>query len=184
MTTVKRAPKKEPTRQDTGPTASRPNMPGYGIPRSKTGLLPWSHVTERMAQARCYWICTVSPNGRPHATPVDGLWLEDHLYFGESPQTRRNRNLAANPAVCVHLENGSDVVILHGDAHLRTPDRSLALRLAQASAEKYGYAPKPEEYEASGVHVFRPRVVFAWKQFPKDATRWHFYDDQGLSLQS
>jgi nitroimidazol reductase NimA-like FMN-containing flavoprotein (pyridoxamine 5'-phosphate oxidase superfamily) len=149
--------------------------PGYGIPKDKKGLLPWSHVTERMAEAMHYWVCTVSPDGRPHATPVDGLWLDDQLYFGGSPQTRRNRNLAANPAVCIHLESGMDVVILHGEAHeLRAPDRSLTTRLAEASAKKYGWAPKPEDIGAGGTYVFRPRVVLAWKQFPKDATRWQF----------
>jgi len=44
--------------------------------------------------------------------------------------------------------------------------------LAEASARKYGYAPKPEEYGAGGVFVFRPQVVFAWKQFPNDVSRW------------
>jgi hypothetical protein len=43
--------------------------------------------------------------------------------------------------------------------------------MAKASTEKYGYAPRPEEYERSGVHIFHPRTVFAWKQFPKDVTR-------------
>lgn len=175
MATTKRASKKKPANREAGPTASRPHMPGYGIPKSKSGLLPWSHVSERMAQAMHYWVCTVGPDGRPHATPVDGLWLEDQLYFGGSPQTRRNRNLAENPAVCVHLDSGTDVVILHGDAHeLRAVDRALALRLSEASAKKYGYGPKPEEYEAGGTFVFRPQVGFAWHQFPKDATRWHF----------
>src|SRR5262245_16381655 len=102
----------------SGPAASRPHMPGYGVAKDKTGLLPWSHVTERMDEAQNYWICTVSLDGRPHATPVWGLWVDDRLYFGGSPQTRRNRNLAENPAVCVHLESGSDVIILHGDAYL------------------------------------------------------------------
>jgi hypothetical protein len=74
--------------------------------------------------------------------------------------------------VCVHLDSGMDVVILHGDAHEQKPDHALAVRLSEASAKKYGYGPKPEEYEAGGVHVFRPQVVFAWKQFPKDVTRW------------
>ena len=118
-------------------------MPGYGVPKDKKGLLPWSHVTERMAEAQNYWICTVSPDGRPHATPVWGLWLDDRLYFGGGPQTRRSRNLAENPAVCVHLESGSDVIILHGDAQeLRAPDRSLVTRLIEISEKKYGYAPK------------------------------------------
>jgi nitroimidazol reductase NimA-like FMN-containing flavoprotein (pyridoxamine 5'-phosphate oxidase superfamily) len=168
---------KESPDQDLGLVASRPYTPGpdYGIPKSEKGLLPWSHVSERMAAAKYYWISTVSPDGRPHATPVDGLWLDDQLYFGGSPTTRRNRNLVANPAACVHLENGIDVVIMHGDAHaLRAPEHALAVRLSEASAQKYGYGPKPEDYEVNpdGTYVFRPRIVFAWKEFPKDVTRW------------
>jgi nitroimidazol reductase NimA-like FMN-containing flavoprotein (pyridoxamine 5'-phosphate oxidase superfamily) len=104
------------------------------------------------------------------------LWIDERLYFGGDPRTRRNRNLAENPAVCIHLESSADVVIMHGEARqLRSPDRSLTVRLADASRKKYGYAPKPEEYESSaGVYVFHPRMVLAWRQFPKDATRWHF----------
>jgi nitroimidazol reductase NimA-like FMN-containing flavoprotein (pyridoxamine 5'-phosphate oxidase superfamily) len=178
MATTKRTSKKNQIDQETGPKASRPHMPGYGVPKDKKGLLPWSHVTERMAEAQNYWICTVSPDGRPHATPVWGLWIDDRLYFGGSPQTRRNRNLAENPAVCVHLESGSDVLILHGDAHeLRAPDRSLVARLIEVSKSKYGYAPKAEDYDKTpGTYVFRPRWVLAWKQFPKDATRWNFQE--------
>jgi hypothetical protein len=164
------------------PQASRPYSPGpaYGIPKGKSrkGLLPWSHVRERMAEAKVYWVCTVSPDGRPHATPVDGLWLDDRLYFGGYPQTRRNRNLAANSAVCIHLESGSDVVILHGDAEeLHALEHALTTRLVEASAQKYGYAQKPEDYEAGGVYEFRPRVVFAWKELMKDITRWQVEND-------
>jgi len=178
MATTKRPSKKTPSGQKTEPAASRPYMPGYGAPKDKKGLLPWSHVTERMAEAQNYWVCTVSPDGRPHSTPVWGLWLDDRLYFGGGPQTRRNRNLAENPAVCVHLESGSDVVILHGDAQeLREPDRSLVIRLIEISKKKYGYAPKPEDYEAPGTYELRPRWALAWKQFPKDATRWRFQED-------
>jgi hypothetical protein len=183
MATAKRASQKTQVDQASGPAASRPRIPAdYGVPKHNKGLLPWSHVTERMLQAMHYWVCTVSPDGRPHATPVDGLWFDDRLYFGGSPETRRNRNLASNPAVCVHLESGGDVVILQGDARLHTPDRGLAIRLSEASAQKYGYGPRPEDYEASGVHLFRPRVVLAWKQFPQDATRWRFPNDRRSSL--
>ena len=175
MTTTKRASKKRQIERESGPTVSRPHMPGYGVPKDKKGLLPWTYVTKRMAEAQNYWISTVSPDGQPHATPVWGLWLDDRLYFGGGPQTRRSRNLAENPAVCVHLESASDVIILHGDAReLGVPDQALVMRLIEASAKKYGYAPKPEDIGAGGTFVFRPRLVFAWKQFPKDATRWHF----------
>jgi hypothetical protein len=170
---------KKPANPASSPLVSRPRIPTeYGVPKDKQGLLPWSHVTERMTQAMHYWICTVGSNGRPHVTPVDGLWLEDKLYFGGSPQTRRNRDLITNPAVSVHLDSSEEVVILHGEAHLQKPDHTLAVQLSKDSTEKYGYAPNPEDYQASGVHIFRPSVVFAWKQFPRDATRWQFMESQ------
>jgi nitroimidazol reductase NimA-like FMN-containing flavoprotein (pyridoxamine 5'-phosphate oxidase superfamily) len=175
MTTTKRGSKKKEINRESDPPASRPYMPGYGIPDGKKGMLPWSHVTQRMSESQNYWICTVDPEGRPHSTPVWGLWLDDRLYFGGGPQTRRSRNLANNPSVCVHLESGSDVIILHGDARpLSAPDQSLTTRLIEASAQKYGYKPKPEDYATPGTFVIQPRAVLAWKQFPKDATRWRF----------
>lgn len=172
---AKQVSKKNPVSPANGPIISRPKIPAeYGVPKNNKGLLPWSHVMERMTQATHYWICTVGADGRPRVTPVDGLWMQDKLYFGGSPKTRRNRDLAANPAVTVHLDSSENVVILHGDAYLETPDHGLAVQLAKASAEKYGYAPSPEEYQKMGIHVFRPHTVFAWKQFPRDATRWQF----------
>lgn len=161
------------------PTASRPYIPdpAYGIPQDTKGLLPWSHVTERLTVAKVYWLATVSPEGHPHATPVDGLWLDNTLYFSGSPQTRRHRNLALNPAVCVHLESGHDVVILHGIASPQPPlEHSLALQLVAAHAEKYGYGFTVEQFETggSGAYCFHPRVAFAWSQFAEDMTRWTF----------
>lgn len=181
MTTAKRTPrKKQPARPD-GPTVDRPYIPGYGVPADKQGLLPWSHVTARMAEAQHYWVCTVGSNQEPHATPIWGLWLDDRLYFGGGPDTRRQRNLKANPAVCIHLESGSDVLILHGEAHpLGKLERALTLRLLELSQQKYGYAPSPEDYETrENITVFRPRKVLAWTQFPKDATRWRFVESDG-----
>lgn len=161
------------------PLASRPKIPAeYGIPKHNKGLLPWSHVTERMTQAMHYWICTVGAGNRPHITPVDGLWLDDKLYFGGSPKTRRNRDLMTNPAVSVHLDSSEDVVILYGEAYLQKPDHELAIRLSKASATKYGYGARPEDYESSGTHVFQPLTVFAWKQFPRDVTRWALFNQK------
>jgi len=180
MPARKTSTKQRPPDQPVGPRASRLRLPAeYGVPKGKKGLLPWSHVTERMTSALHYWVCTVSPDGQPHATPVDGLWLDDRLYFGGSPQTRRNRNLVENLAVCIHLESADDVLILHGKARLRALEHAVALRLVEASQQKYGYASKPEDYEAGGVHEFRPRLVFAWTPPLKNATRWELpYDPE------
>lgn len=167
--------KKESTESENIPAASRPYIPGYGVPKGKKGMLAWSHVSERMTNARHYWVTTANTEGQPHAMPVDGLWIGDKLYFGGSLQTRRSRDLGANPAVCVHLESADDVVMLQGEAHpLREVDSALAAKLVEASALKYGHTPKPEDFIMGGTFVFRPQVVFAWSQFLKDATRWHF----------
>ena len=148
--------------------------PSYGVPRHQKGLLAWPQVREMLERARVYWVSTVDPHGRPHATPVDGLWWGDALYFGGSPLTRRSRNLESNPAACVHLESGSEVVILHGDVRSTKPDDGLARWLAEANSAKYGYPSRPEDYQDNGVQIFSPSVGFAWKEFPKDVTRFHF----------
>jgi nitroimidazol reductase NimA-like FMN-containing flavoprotein (pyridoxamine 5'-phosphate oxidase superfamily) len=168
--------RKKANERKINPQASRPHIPDYGIPKDNKGMLPWSYVSQRMAEALHYWVGTVDENGRPHATPVDGIWLDDRLYFGGSTKTRRHRNLMANPAVCIHLESGTEVVILHGEAReFHAPNHEFAVLLAEASKKKYGYAPPPEMYEtAEGVFRFHPQMALAWKQFPKDATRWHF----------
>ena len=177
MSTRKQLTKQQPPPppESTGPTpvASRPRFPKeYGVPSHSKGLLPWSHVLERLTKAEQYWICTVNAGGRPHATPVDGVWLNDCLYFGGSPEARWMRNLAANAAMCVHLENAMDVVMLEGDARVEPVDHAFARKLAEVSNKKYGYGAQPEQYEKNGVLTFRPRVVFAWKSLGKDATRW------------
>ncbi len=74
------------------PNRSRPYIRDYGIPESEEGMLPWSHVVERLPGPRNYWVSTTRPDGRPHATPVWGVWVDNTLYFGGGPDTRRSRN--------------------------------------------------------------------------------------------
>ena len=98
------------------PRASRPRMGGYGVPQSTQGMLPWSFARERLERARNYWVCTVRPDGRPHAAPVWGVWAKNALYFETARTSQKARNLAANPAIVVHLESGDEVVIIEGTA--------------------------------------------------------------------
>ena len=161
------------------PFSDRPMMPDdYGVPETTAGLLPWSHVEARLETARNYWISTANASGKPHATPVWGVWVNGALYFDGSPQTRRSRDIAVNPAVAVHLESGDDVVILEGTARdIGAPSRALAEAVSAAYCAKYaasGYAPTPEAWDQGGLCEMRPRVAFAWTQFPQNVTRWRF----------
>ncbi len=159
------------------PLAQRPDMQEYGISSELEGLLPWSFASQQLAAARNYWISTTRPDGRPHAAPVWGVWLDETLYFGTAPRSVKARNLAANPALVVHLESGDDVVILEGTAQWLTFfDPEQWELIAQQYAAKYdGFRPDPPSPEGPFVS-FRPRVAFGWqeKDFVRSATRWTF----------
>ena len=150
---------------------------GYGIldPTSGSGLLPWSRVSERMAGARNYWIGTTRPDGRPHAAPVWGVWLDETFYVGTERLSRKARNLAADPRLVVHLESGDDVVILAGVAEAVT-DAAPLTRYADAYDAKYQFRPDPSD--GGPTYALRPRVAYAWLEsdFVGGATRWPFGD--------
>ncbi len=151
------------------PTPSRPYVPGYGIPESIEGVLPWSHVTERLEKARNYWVATTRPDGRPHAVPVWGVWVDGVLYFGGGPDTRWSRNLAADPRVAVHLESGDDVVILEGTVdRITDPSDPRVTRIDDRYEAKY------KMRHGIPLWVLQPHVAFAWSAFPSNATRWFF----------
>src|SRR2546427_4666203 len=67
----------------TVPLASRPYMPGYGLPAADKGegLLPWEWAVERLTESHNYWVATTRPEGRPHVMPVWGIWVESVFYF-------------------------------------------------------------------------------------------------------
>src|SRR5436309_11917245 len=60
----------------------------YGTPGGPDSLLAWTYVEKRIQAASNYWITTVGPDARPHARPVDGVWVDGALCFGGSPETR------------------------------------------------------------------------------------------------
>ena len=158
------------------PVPGRPNMPAsYGIHDTPDpDALDWSEVSARVASARNYWVTTVRPDGRPHAVPVWGVWLEETFYFATDRSSRKGRNLAANPALVVHLESGDEVVILEGTAEEIT-DPSLLARFVEAYDAKYQIRPDAGN-PAHVVYALRPRVVHSWleRDFPGTAVRWVF----------
>ena len=161
------------------PVAERPGMaPGYGIkPADPDQMTAWSAVVERLVAARNYWLCTVRPDGRPHAAPVWGVWADDALYFGTDPASRKGRNLAENPELVVHLESGDDVVILEGRVDI-ADDPATVRPLLATYAAKYSMELADMEALTSSLYRLRPRVAFAWLEtsFPNTATRFRFED--------
>ena len=164
--------------QTPEPQPDRLRLPsGYGVPTSRTGLLPWDHAEARLEAARTYWVGTTLPDGSPHAVPLWGVWCDRQLYFGTDPETRTARNLLQNPEAVAHLESGDDVVILKG-AVAQVTDREVLKRVARLGAAKYGGAVS--EAEGNSAHpafALKPRVVYAWTNLAKVATRWRLATD-------
>ena len=154
------------------PRAGRPYMPeGYGVPKDDKGLMPWSKAREALEQARLYWVSTTRPDGRPHAVPIWGAWEDNTFYFEGSPETRRGRNLAVNPAVVVHIERGNLAVMVEGVAEvMHELDPGLFKRIANSFKERYSYRPETGQ----GMYAVRPQAVLAWDEFPASATKWTF----------
>lgn len=160
------------------PRASRPGTAGYFMDEnSGSGLLPWSHVVQCMSAARNYWVATSSPDGRPHAMPVWGIWQDDVFVFSTGPGTRKARNLEATGHVVVHLESGDDVVVIEGDAAEVRDDATLE-RFRVTYNPKYDWDFTLDQLQR-GVYAVRPRQAFAWRGsthevFSGTGTRWTF----------
>ncbi len=154
------------------PRTERPQIPGYGISKSKTGMLRWKWAAKTLTESREYWIVTVRPDGRPHAMIIWGLWFDGAFWFGTGSKTQKARNLAKNPNCIVGTQDAAEAVIVEGVAE-RITDREIAKKLEPASLGKYGMSGGDG---SEPLYRVRPSRVFGLieKTFPKTATRWTF----------
>jgi general stress protein 26 len=101
---------------------------------------PWSHALAELDAAEVYWLSTVRPDGRPHVTPLLGVWVDGALYFCTGPDERKAKNLSENPH-CVlttgrNTLDGLDLV-LEGTAE-KTTDLTELGWVAGTFESKYG----------------------------------------------
>ncbi|MBC9711242.1 pyridoxamine 5'-phosphate oxidase family protein [Streptomyces sp. TRM66268-LWL] len=158
------------------PQAAAPLM--YGAPAPPGELLPWEWAESRLVAAQHYWIATTRPDGTPHSRPVWGVWLADGFWF--STGSLAVRNLAAQPALTVHLEDGRAAVIVEGLARPVTDGADLE-RMCEVYSAKYSYpvSPCPEgitdgDGNAGPAYLVRPAKVFGWDADMHAPTRWTF----------
>jgi nitroimidazol reductase NimA-like FMN-containing flavoprotein (pyridoxamine 5'-phosphate oxidase superfamily) len=163
------------------PSVDRPVMPdGYGVPTDKDGLLDWADVERRLVESVVYWLATTRPDGRPHVVPRWGVWVDGAFWYDGSPQTRHVRNLVANPACTLHLEDGTRAVIVEGTAGpAAPPGPALGARLSAAYGKykELGYAPGPDSWDgdlSGGLCRLTPATALAWLTFPVDVTRFRW----------
>src|ERR1700728_4381936 len=100
----------------------------------------WGEGRRKLREAEVYWLSTVRPDGRPHVTPLLGIWLDGALYFCTGPGERKAKNLSENRH-CVlttgqNTLDGLDLVI-EGTAESVSGHAELG-RVASTYESKYG----------------------------------------------
>jgi Pyridoxamine 5'-phosphate oxidase len=136
--------------------------------------LSWDWVQGQLESAGTYWVVPVG-DGHPHPRPVWGVWLDNALQLSVgSPVVARQ--LAADPTVTVHLDSGTDVVVVEGNASLLPDDT--ADRALEAYNAKYDWDYSVAEY--GPLTTVSPTTVMAWRSAGwagrdgfQQAGRWH-----------
>lgn len=142
----------------------------------------WSEVSARLRTAETYWLTTVRSGGRPHTTPLLGIWRDEVLYFATGREEQKARNLELSPYCTMtagsHLLNEGLDVVVEGVARQATEAAELE-RLADAFGAKYG---APWRFDMGGEDV-RPlmfrvesRKILAFgKGEPFSQTAWRAF---------
>ncbi len=155
-------------------------MPGYGILDADggSGLLPWSWAEARLVGSHDYWLATVWPDGRPHVTPVWGVWARDALWWSCSPTSRKARNLARRPSAVATTDDAASPVVVDGATTLIT-DPAAVTEFADWTNTKYDVSYPAAFFLENACYRLAPAWVFALRadDFEGSPTRWVFDAD-------
>jgi nitroimidazol reductase NimA-like FMN-containing flavoprotein (pyridoxamine 5'-phosphate oxidase superfamily) len=146
---------------------------------------PWEEVAALLRDAELYWLTTVRADGRPHVTPLVGVWVGDAFAFTTGLEEQKAVNLAHGPHVAVTTgvntwERGLDVVV--EGAAVRVTGRPALQAVADAYDEKYAgswhWEVDDDGFVADDMRpaVFRvvPDKVLAFGKDPHSQTRYRF----------
>lgn len=144
----------------------------YGSP-SDCAALPWSWVDHELSVAGTYWVVPRTTSA-PHPRPVWGVWLDHQLLLSIGSAVVA-RQLVDDPTTTVHLDSGTDVVIVEG----LVEGESVAPDAVAAYDQKYDWSYTVDEY--GPLTVVAPTVVLAWRSAGwagrdgfQTAGRWRF----------
>jgi nitroimidazol reductase NimA-like FMN-containing flavoprotein (pyridoxamine 5'-phosphate oxidase superfamily) len=157
---------------------------------SSPGAVPttWARGRAALKDAESYLLTTVRPDGRPHVTPLVGIWLNGSLHFCTGPDERKAKNLEQNPQ-CI-LTTGNDSlegfdVVLEGRAE-RVGDEAERREIADTFEAKYGphfaeggtWSGLGDAMRSGEILLYRvvPAKIFGFEKGERQysQTRWRF----------
>lgn len=161
------------------------NLDRYGC-----AALEWSRAKSAMALGATpeftYFLGTCRPDGTPHAAGIGAQWLDGDLYFTSNLETRKSRDLAANPRCTISVRLPGIDLVLDGSA-ARVSDAGVLDEVA--AGFRAGGWPAEVEGDALTAPFCAPSAgpppwhVFEFKFHtavgvataePYGATRWRF----------
>ena len=162
------------------------NLDGYG-----NAPLEWSRIHDVLAGQPAgpdtpMFLGTVRPDGRPHSAGIGAVWHDGDFYVVSGPNTRKSKNLEANPAATLSARFGRIDVIFDGEV-ARVTDAAVLEEVAAVyrdvgwPAQVEGDAfTAPYSAPAAGPppwnlyrFVYRTVIATAGEE-PAGATRWRF----------
>jgi hypothetical protein len=123
---------------------------------SNVGEVAWDWVEAQLETAGTYWIVGKS-DLYPHPRPVWGVWMDHALHLSVGSPTLKAQ-IAAHRSVTVHLDSGTNVVIVEGSAYPIDDQRSM--RCMDEYNAKYKWTYTLDEY--GPLTTITPTVVLAW----------------------
>ena len=147
---------------------------------------PWATTEQALVAAELYWITTVRADGRPHVTPLVGLFHDGALHFCTGVREQKHKNLERNPHVVITTgtnawAQGLDVVV--EGAVRRCTERAALQRVADAYVAKYGeawrftvgdggFGEPGDEHGPAGVFRVEATKVIAFAKQPHAQTTY------------
>ena len=147
---------------------------------------PWADVVAALERAELYWLTTVRADGRPHVTPLIGIYHEGAVHFVTGTGEQKFRNLEHSRKVAATTgantwDKGLDIVV-EGEA-VRVTDTGALQGIADAIEAKYGevwhFDVHGDGFGTPGEdpgHVFRieSSKVLAFAKDPHGQTSYRF----------
>lgn len=114
---------------DRAPVETK-NLDSYGNPP-----LPWSRAHDQLSvtptpETIPFFLGTTRPDGRPHSAGIGAIWYDGALYITANAETRKARNLAANPVCTISCRLATIDLVLEGEV-TRVTDAPTLERVAQ-----------------------------------------------------
>jgi general stress protein 26 len=145
----------------------------------------WPEAVQVLDRAELYWLTTVRADGRPHVTPLIGVWQDGAVHFCTGLREQKARNLEHHRHVALTTGSnawarGLDVVVEGTTARVTEP--ATLQRLPDGYEAKYG-----SEWhfdvgdgvfgsgdDAAAVFRIEPTKVLAFAKQPHAQTTFRF----------